>query len=237
MIDGILIIDKEVGITSYDVIRKLKRVLGKSTKIGQGGTLDPFASGVLIILLGSATKLMDSIHTLSKEYIVTATLGITTDTQDITGEIIKESSKVVEIEEIEKAIDENFVGSINQVPPMYSAKRVDGRRAYDLAREGKEFELKPKKITVEKFGVVCYSYPTLDCKIKCSTGTYVRTLINDLGKVLGCFATASELRRTSVGKFNLSNSVSSKEIMGMDIDEIVKSVIEISKVNEILGNE
>jgi tRNA pseudouridine55 synthase len=237
MIDGILIVDKQVGITSYDVIRKLKKILGKSTKIGHAGTLDPFASGVLIILLGSCTKLMNDISALKKEYIVTATLGIATDTQDITGEVIKESEKIVEIEDIELTIENNLVGEIKQIPPKYSAKKVEGKRAYDLAREGEEFELKPSIVNIYKFEVLDYIYPTLICKILCGSGTYVRTLINDLGNILRCFGTASELKRTSIGDFNLSQSISSKDLIGLELEELQSYVISVDKVKEILGNE
>ena len=233
MIDGILIIDKEVGITSYDVIRKLKRVFDKGQKIGHGGTLDPFASGVLLILLGKGTKLMVRIHTLKKEYIVKGEFGFSTDTQDITGKILERSNIVPKIEDIEKVIAGYFVGGILQTPPIYSAKKVNGQRSYDLARKGEIPELKPKSISVSEFNVLKYEYPNIECKIVCSSGTYIRTLIHDLGIRLGTFATAKELRRVGIGNFNISNSVSSK-----NIDEsVLESVIDISKVSEILGDE
>jgi len=233
MIDGILIIDKEVGITSYDVIRKLKRVFDKGQKLGHGGTLDPFASGVLLVLLGKGTKLMERIHTLKKEYIVRGEFGFSTDTQDITGKILERSNTVPKIEDIERVIAEYFVGDILQTPPIYSAKKVNGQKAYDLARKGEVPELKPKSISVFEFEVLKYGYPDIECRIVCSSGTYIRTLIHDLGIRLGTFATAKELRRVGIGNFNISNSVSSK-----NIDEgVLESVIDISKVSEILGNE
>jgi tRNA pseudouridine55 synthase len=233
MIDGILIIDKEVGITSYDVIRKLKRILGKDQKIGHGGTLDPFACGVLLVLLGKGTKLMERIHTLKKEYIVKAEFGFSTDTQDIMGEVLEKSNTIPRYEEIEKVIAENFVGDILQTPPIYSAKKVNGQKAYDLARKGEEPQLKPKRVSVFEFEVLKYEYPNIECRIICSSGTYIRTLIHDLGIGLNTFATAKELKRVSIGNFNISNSVSSK-----DIDEsVLEKVIDISKVSKILGDE
>lgn len=233
MIDGILIIDKEVGITSYDVIRKLKRVFDKGQKIGHGGTLDPFASGVLLILLGKGTKLMVRIHTLKKEYIVKGEFGFSTDTQDINGKILERSNIVPKIEDIEKVIAKNFVGDILQIPPIYSAKKVNGQKAYDLARKGEVPDLKPKSVSITKFEVLKYEYPNIECRIVCSSGTYIRTLIHDLGIDLNTFATAKELKRVSIGHFDISNSVSSK-----DIDEsVLESVIDISKVSEILEDE
>jgi tRNA pseudouridine55 synthase len=233
MIDGILIIDKEVGITSYDVIRKLKRVLGKEQKIGHGGTLDPFASGVLLVLLGKGTKLMERIHTLKKEYVVKGEFGFSTDTQDITGNVLEKSNSIPKYEDIERVIAEHFVGDILQTPPIYSAKKVNGKRAYELARKGEVPTLKAKGISVFEFEISKYEYPNIECRIICSSGTYVRTLIHDLGIKLNTFATAKELKRVGIGDFNISNSVSSK-----DIDEkVVKSVIDISKVSKILGDE
>lgn len=235
MIDGILVIDKQEGITSYTVINKLKKVLPRGQKIGHAGTLDPFATGVLPILLGKATKLMNKIHEFEKEYLVTAEFGYMTDTQDKMGEVIKKDGNSTPLKRdiIEKAIEENFVGHISQLPPRYSAKKVLGMRAYDLAREGKEFELTPKDISVREFELLDYNWPLVKFRIVCSTGTYVRTLISDLGMKLGTYATAVELRRTSVGPFKIEDSISSEDIKeGVD-----SSIIGIDKVNQILSNE
>ncbi|MGI6423552.1 MAG: tRNA pseudouridine(55) synthase TruB [Candidatus Dojkabacteria bacterium] len=233
MIDGILIIDKEVGITSYDVIRKLKRVSKKGQKIGHGGTLDPFASGVLLVLLGKATKLMERVLLLEKEYIVKAEFGYITDTQDIEGEVLQRCSLIPKYEDIKDAIQRNFVGDILQTPPIYSAKRIGGKRAYDLAREGVKPEIEPKRVHVEKFEILKYEYPYIECKILCSSGTYIRTLISDLGRELGAYATAVELRRTSIGNFSVEDALSSKLI-----DEgVYERVIDVSKVSCMLNGE
>ncbi|PKN02913.1 tRNA pseudouridine(55) synthase TruB [Candidatus Dojkabacteria bacterium HGW-Dojkabacteria-1] len=233
MIDGILLIDKEVGITSYDAIRKLKKVLEKGQKIGHGGTLDPFASGLLLVLLGKATKLMERIHSLEKEYVVKGEFGFSTDTQDITGKVLEKNTLIPTIDDIKKVVKESFLGNISQIPPMYSAKKVNGKKAYELARMGESVELKPKEVFIKEFEILQYEYPKIECRIVCSSGTYVRTLIHDLGISLGTYATAKELRRTCIGEFNISNALSSKDIK----DGLEKYVIDIFKVNEILENE
>lgn len=232
MIDGILLIDKEENITSYTAIRMLKRILPKGQKIGHAGTLDPFATGLLVILLGKATKLMDTIHGLDKEYEVKAEFGYATDTQDYTGEKIKTCSALPQIseEELKENISKYFIGDISQLPPQYSAKKINGQKAYDLAREGKKVELKPKNISINSFDIVEYNWPFVTFKIKCSTGTYIRTLVNDLGEKVGTYATAMELRRTNIGEFSVENAISTKDIN----EEVVESIIGIDKVKEIL---
>jgi tRNA pseudouridine55 synthase len=214
MIDGILLINKQVGITSYDVIRKLKKILPREQKIGHGGTLDPFATGLLIILLGKYTKKMVEILKREKEYIVKAQFGYATDTQDVTGKTVSEipNLRVVKQAEIKKLIKENFIGEISQVPPQFSAKKIKGKKAYELAREGKEVKLQPKVVTVKNFEIIDYDWPSVTFRIICSSGTYVRTLINDLGLLLGTFATAVELERTRIGEYTLENAIKSEEI-------------------------
>jgi tRNA pseudouridine55 synthase len=221
MIDGILLINKQASITSYDVIRKLKKILPREQKIGHGGTLDPFATGLLIILLGKYTKKMVEILKREKEYIVKAQFGYATDTQDVTGKTVSEipNLRVVKQAEIKKLIKENFIGEISQVPPQFSAKKIKGKKAYELAREGKEVKLQPKVVTVKNFEIIDYDWPSVTFRIICSSGTYVRTLINDLGLLLGTFATAVELERTRIGEYTLENAVGSEEISeGLDIN-------------------
>ena len=234
MIDGILLIDKQEGITSYDVIRKLKRVLEKGQKIGHAGTLDPFATGLLIILLGKATKLMNTFHTFEKGYLVDAQLGFFTDTQDITGKVVERNESIKpSLEDIEGVIKERLLGEISQTPPMYSAKKVNGKKAYEIAREGGSVTLKSKDITVSKYEVIKYEYPYISCSILCSTGTYVRTLIHDLGKEVGSYATATTLRRVNIGDYNVKDALSSEKISTLLEGEILKYVIDISKVRNI----
>ena len=229
MIDGILIIDKEKDITSYDVIRKLKKILDKGQKIGHAGTLDPFATGVLVILLGRATKLMGKFHSYEKEYEVEGEFGYSTDTQDSKGAIVTRDSspRVIQKEDIEEVIEKFFLGEISQTPPQYSAKKIEGKRAYDLARDGKRVSLKPANIQVSVFQVYEYDYPKFKCKIKCSTGTYVRTLINDLGLKLNTYATALELKRTAVGDFKISEAIPSTQLTEQNRGDVLRRVINI----------
>lgn len=233
--DGILLINKIEGVTSYDVIRKIKRYIPRNQKIGHAGTLDPFASGLLIILLGRATKLMDTFHTLNKEYEVVANFGFCTDTQDIEGDVIQRSdiSKEISKEEIKEIIEKKYLGNINQIPPLYSAKKVNGQRAYDLAREGKEVVLKGKDIEILKFEEINRDWPKVTFSIICSTGTYIRTLIDDLGKDLDIFGTAVSLCRKSIGDFKLEDALDFSTID----EHILEKVIDIDKVKDIINYE
>lgn len=235
MIDGILLIDKEENISSFFVVKKLKWLLPRKYKIGHAGTLDPFATGLLVILLGKATKLMDTIHELEKEYEVTAEFGYATDTQDCTGEKINISPTLdpIEQDELEVIINDNLMGDISQMPPQYSAKQVNGERAYDLARKGEVVELKPKDIHISKFEIINYEWPFVTFRIVCSTGTYIRTLVNDLGEKIGTYATAVALRRTRIGRFDVQNAISSKDIN----ERTLNSIMEIDKVKGILKHE
>ncbi len=230
MIDGILLIDKERDITSYDVIRKLKRILGNKQKIGHAGTLDPFATGLLVILLGKATKLMNTFHTYEKEYEVVGEFGYATDTQDSEGKVIQRSTepKIPQKEELRSIVEKHFLGNITQVPPIYSAKKIKGRKAYDLARKGKEVILKPVNISISVFEIFEYEYPFFKCKIRCSTGTYVRTLINDLGMRTENLATSRELRRVAVGEYKVSEAIPSTQLVEENIENILRRVININ---------
>ena len=214
MINGILLINKQANITSYDVIRRLKKVLPHGEKIGHGGTLDPFATGLLIVLLGRYTKKMAEILEMEKEYIVKAQFGYATDTQDVTGRKVMETPdlNIIGQAEMEKLIKENFIGEISQIPPQFSAKKIRGKKAYEFAREGKRVELQSKVVTVKNFKIINYDWPFVTFRITCLSGTYVRTLINDLGQLLGTSATAVELKRTRIGEYTLENAIRSEEI-------------------------
>lgn len=220
--NGILLVNKQSGITSYDVIRMLKKKLSYGVKIGHAGTLDPFATGLLIILLGSSTKLMDAIQKYKKGYLVKAQFGFETETQDITGKKtnISESDKVLSKDEIEEKLTQ-FIGTIMQSPPKYSAVKIKGKRAYDLARENKDFETKPKEITVHNFIIKEYEWPFVKFEIDVSSGTYVRTLIVDLARSLGTYATALELERTYIGEYDLTSALNSREIENVEISKFI----------------
>lgn len=212
MEEGFLLIDKPEGITSHDVVDRLRRVTGVR-RIGHAGTLDPFATGLLLVGVGrGATKRLAEIMGKDKTYEAEAVLGATSDTQDRTGTITKV------VGENEKGVgwpDETTVrdamarltGTISQVPPMYSAKKVGGKKLYELARAGQEIERKPIDVTVHEFAVLDYAPPRLVFRARCSSGTYVRTLAHDLGQALGTGAYLKELRRTAIGGFSIENAL------------------------------
>lgn len=214
--DGILLVDKPVGWTSFDVVAKIRgqlkaeyRTRGeKPTKrqlrVGHAGTLDPFATGLLVVLLGEATKLSGEFLKLDKVYEATVTLGATSTTGDPEGEIIPypNAGPQPSAAEVASALGQ-FEGKITQVPPAYSAIKIDGQRAYKLARAGKEVAVPPRQVTIYSLELVDYSYPQLKIRTHVSSGTYIRTLAEDIGRELDSGAYCSTLRRVAVGKFKL----------------------------------
>jgi tRNA pseudouridine55 synthase len=218
---GGLIIDKPAGITSHDVVARVRRA-ANTRRVGHAGTLDPFATGVLVVCIGRATRLVQYLVGLDKEYVARVRLGYATDTQDITGKQITplRSSKELSLEEI-KTVLGGFEGEQLQIPPMYSAKKVGGERLHRAARDGREIERSAVPITIRSIEVT-ESYKTIsdnadgtrefDVKVVCSSGTYIRTLAHDIGEMLGVGAHLSALRRTSVGPFKATASLSLEEI-------------------------
>jgi tRNA pseudouridine55 synthase len=209
-INQIILVDKPVGISSFDCIRNLKREFPRKTKIGHAGTLDPFASGLMLILIGSATKRQDEIHKLKKVYRVVAKFNASTNSYDRTGEIVDTDNLIFSKEEMEKCIDEHFVGLIKQTPPSFSAVHVNGQRAYDLARNGVEFKLSQKKVSVYSFKILKFEYPFVEFEIECGSGTYIRSLVHDLAKKLGGNAYCEKLRRISIGEYNIKDAIKLK---------------------------
>jgi tRNA pseudouridine55 synthase len=203
---GVLPVDKGAGLTSFQVVAHLRRVL-RAHKIGHGGTLDPAATGVLPILVGEATKLTPYLVDLDKEYLATVRLGVTTDTQDLSGTVL-ETRPVPPIgsADIEQALLA-FVGSIRQVPPMYSALHHEGRRLYELAREGVEVERQPREVTVHSIALESLALPDFTIRVRCGKGFYVRTLAADLGAMLGPGGALATLARTRVGPYCLEDTV------------------------------
>lgn len=200
----IILIDKPGTMTSHDVLRKIKRASAAALKIGHTGTLDPMCTGVLPVLTGKYTKLSDILPS-DKTYKARLKLGIKTDTQDITGSVLEKKDVNVNIDDLNKAI-QNFVGEINQVPPMYSALKVDGVRLYKLARQGMEVDRKARKVTI--YNIECNETEIeneYDLIVSCSSGTYIRTLCEDIGDSLGCGATMAALRRTESNGFSVEN--------------------------------
>ncbi len=208
--DGIINVYKEKGWTSFDVTKKLRSILHEK-KIGHTGTLDPMAEGVLVVCAGTATKLVSSIEATEKVYEAEMKLGILTDTEDTTGQILEERPVNVSEQELRAAV-QSFIGAYDQIPPMYSAKKVQGQKLYDLARQGKVIERKPNRIAIHNIVVDCIALPYVRLTVTCSRGTYIRTLIKDIGEKLHCGAAMSALRRTRVGQFRVEDSRTIEEI-------------------------
>lgn len=206
MIHGVLNVYKEKGYTSHDVVAKLRRIVGQK-KIGHTGTLDPQAEGVLPVCFGKATRLCDMLTDKDKEYEAVLLLGVTTDTQDMTGEILAVRDTVeLEAKEVEEAI-QSFVGEYDQIPPMYSALKVNGKKLYELAREGKEIERKPRRVHIFEIQILEMELPRVRMRVSCSKGTYIRTLCQDIGERLGCGGCMDSLLRTRVERFSIQDSI------------------------------
>lgn len=224
MIHGVLNINKEKRFTSHDVVAKLRGIVGQK-KIGHTGTLDPDATGVLPVCLGKATKLCDMLTDKSKTYETVMLLGKTTDTQDISGEILSEGSvEDIEKDAVIKCIGE-FVGDYMQVPPMYSALKVNGKKLYELARQGIEVERKARPVVIHDIKILDVDLPRVRMEVFCSKGTYIRTLCHDIGQKLGCGACMEELIRTKVSRFELADSFTLQQVADMKeagrLDEIL----------------
>ena len=221
--NGILLIDKPPLWTSNDVVSKLKGVL-KERRIGHSGTLDPLATGLLAVFAGRATRAVSFAESHDKRYTAALRLGLRTDTQDISGNVISKGQTDVKDEELDRVLS-CFVGEIEQTPPMYSAVRVNGKRLYELARKGIEVERKPRKITVYSIERKGRESGDIVLDIKCSKGTYIRTLCSDIGEMLGCGACMSALRRTEAGMFSVENAYT--------LDEVIREA-EIGDVSSLL---
>jgi len=206
VVSGVLVVDKPVGLTSHDVVQVIRRGTG-IRRAGHTGTLDPRASGVLVILIGPAVRLSEYVSASDKRYQATIRLGSSTDTYDDEGTVVQSASPdSISEDQFQQAL-EKFVGTIQQVPPPYSAVHVQGRRAYDMAREGEEVSLEPRTIQVYSLDMLEWSPPEVVIDVFCSSGTYVRSLANDLGNELGCGAHLVGLRRTKSGRFTLRDAV------------------------------
>ena len=205
MINGILNVYKEAGFTSHDVVAKLRGIC-RQKKIGHTGTLDPEAVGVLPVCLGSGTKLCDMLTDKSKEYEAVLLLGQVTDTQDVTGTVLEEHEVTADEEQAVEAV-RSFVGAYEQIPPMYSALKVNGKRLYELARAGKEVERKGRPVEIHSIEILSVSLPEITFRVACSKGTYIRTLCHDIGQKLGCGGTMKSLKRTRVGIFTIDGAL------------------------------
>lgn len=207
--DGLILVDKEKGWTSHDVVAKVRNILqkefGSKIKVGHTGTLDPLATGLLVLVVGSYCKTAQEFSKLDKTYEVTMKLGETSTTADDEGEKTSVSDKKPTGEQVKQAIN-SFTGEIVQTPPAYSAIKVGGQRAYKLARAGKDVKLEPRKVKIYEITKLKYDYPKVSFTAEVSSGTYVRSLVEDIGKKLGTGAYMSDLRRTKVGNFDIENA-------------------------------
>ncbi|MBQ3030035.1 MAG: tRNA pseudouridine(55) synthase TruB [Agathobacter sp.] len=215
MVNGIINVYKEKGFTSFDVVAKMRGIFHQK-KIGHTGTLDPDAEGVLPVCLGKATKVCDLLTDKDKEYKAVLLLGQETDTQDITGTVLNHAEVTVTEEEVKNAIL-SFVGEYEQVPPMYSALKVNGQKLCDLARKGITVERKSRPVKIHQIEIISIQLPEVEMIVSCSKGTYIRTLCDDIGKKLGCFGCMKSLLRTKVDRFLLENTYKLSEL-----EELVK---------------
>jgi len=205
MLYGFLNIYKEKSMTSFDVIRKLRKILNIK-KIGHTGTLDPLAEGVLIVAVGEATKLIEFMMKADKDYSAEIILGKKSDTYDAEGEIEDVSSQEPNFDEVQEVVA-GFTGEIEQIPPKYSALKINGKKAYEMARNGEEFEMKSRKVTIKNIAIINYKYPKLEIDVSCSSGTYIRSLAHDIGEKLKTGAYLNALKRTRVENFILKDSI------------------------------
>jgi tRNA pseudouridine55 synthase len=224
--EGVLIVDKPQGLTSHDVVYRLRRKLGMK-KIGHAGTLDPMATGLLIMLIGKATRISQYLMSTDKVYEGEATLGVVTDSQDAEGEMM-ETRPVPELSEATvREVMKGFLGDQYQIPPMHSAIKIDGVKLYHLARKGEVVEREPRFIRVSSFELLSFASPKLTFRLHCTKGTYVRTIAHDLGQKLGCGAHLSALRRTASGKFELNQGLTLEQIETLPLPEIEKRLIPV----------
>ena len=229
MYNGIINIYKESGYTSHDVVAKMRGILGQR-KIGHTGTLDPDAVGVLPVCLGQATKLCDMLTDRTKEYKATLLLGIKTDTEDTSGNVIEKNAVNATNEEVRAAIL-SFVGEYNQIPPMYSAKKQDGKKLVDLARQGIVVERKPCLVNIYDIAIESINIPEVTFTTRCSKGTYIRTLCKDIGDRLGCGGCMKSLIRTRVAGFDIKDAISLGEVTRLKAGNILdKYIIPIDEV-------
>lgn len=231
MIHGIINVYKEKGYTSHDVVAKLRGIL-KQKKIGHTGTLDPDAEGVLPVCLGKGTKLCGMLTEDKKTYQAILLLGKSTDTQDVSGEVLKEAPVTCTIKDVYEAI-QSFVGDYQQVPPMYSALKVDGKKLYELAREGKEVEREARPVYIEQILIHEICLPRVSMTVTCSKGTYIRTLCHDIGRKLGCGGCMEQLLRTQAGRFHIEDSLRLREIEILTgISQIQEHIIPVDRMFE-----
>ncbi len=224
--EGILLVDKPQGITSHDVVAKMRRVF-HIKKVGHAGTLDPMATGLLLILIGKATKASQYLMSMDKEYVGTVKLGVITDSQDADGEITEERPVPALAEAQVKSEMKTFIGDQYQTPPMFSAKKINGQKLYKLARQGKTVEREPRVIHISRFDLTEFALPELGFIVGTSKGAYVRTIAHDLGERFGCGGHLNKLRRTAVGQFRIEKASTIEELEAMAPSTLRKQLIPV----------
>ena len=232
--DGVLLVDKAAGMTSHDVVALVRRRL-QIKKVGHCGTLDPIATGLLLLTLGRGTKIQDLLMSEDKEYSGTLTLGATTDTQDRAGQILEEKPVPPLSEETVRAAFEKYRGDFYQMPPMVSAIKQGGVALYKLAREGKTVERAPRLVHVYSYKIRQIASPEIDFTVNCSKGFYVRTYAHDIGETLGCGAHLNNLRRTRSGRFPVEGAVTVEELQKADPVEILARILTLPEVSRMRG--
>ncbi len=232
--DGVLLVDKAEGMTSHDVVALIRRKL-EMKKVGHCGTLDPIATGLLLLTLGRGTKIQDLLMSEDKKYAGTLALGITTSTQDRQGEVIDQRPVPTLDENQVRAAFEKFCGDFYQMPPMVSAIKHGGVPLYKLARQGKVVEREPRLVHVYRYTVDRIALPEIDFSVVCSKGFYVRTYVHDIGETLGCGAHLKSLRRTKSGRFGVDRAISVAEIKNASREEILKRILTLPEVSRMRG--
>lgn len=226
--EGILLIDKDAGCTSHDVVNKVRRIL-KIRSVGHAGTLDPLATGLLVILVGRATKVSQYLMSLDKVYDGEMKLGVETNSQDSEGEVVSELPVPESVNEAYMREQmASFLGDQYQTPPMFSAKKLNGIPLYKLARQGQEVQREPRFINISKFELLEWNKPAANFRLACSKGTYVRTVCHDLGKKIGCGAHMTQLRRISSDKFNVENAITVEKLSQLSPSAIKKILIPVA---------
>lgn len=236
MLDGFLNVYKEQGYTSFDVVAKLRGIL-KQKKIGHTGTLDPMAEGVLLVCLGQATKLSEMLIDKDKTYRCVMLLGKTTDTEDVTGKVLTETADIPDEASVIETVN-SFIGTYDQIPPMYSAIKVNGKKLYEYARQGIEIERSPREVTIFEVKIEDVSLPRVTFTIHCSKGTYIRSLCRDIGEKLGCGAVMEKLVRTEVKNFRVEDSLTLAEIeqardQGTIVSYVMKKELLLPEYSEL----
>ena len=232
--DGVLLVDKAEGMTSHDVVALVRRKL-QIRRVGHCGTLDPIATGLLLITVGRGTKVQDLLMSEDKEYVGTFVLGVTTDTQDRQGKVIQQRP-VPELDENRiRAAFEKFRGDFYQMPPMVSAKKHGGVPLYKLARQGKVVEREPRLVHVYRYTIDRVALPEIDFSVVCSKGFYVRTYVHDIGEELGCGAHLKSLRRTKSGRFEVAQTISVDQIKSAPCEEVLSHLLTLPEVSRMRG--